>query len=556
MENNYRNNQNRTKMLDKTKVFIVMFIVTLVSSCTSKETAKIKDERPNIMIIMVDDSGYSDFGCYGGEIQTPNIDKLAETGIRFTQMHNGARCCPTRASLMTGLYPHTAGINGMGVNLEMNAATIAEVLKEDGYHTGMTGKWHLSTTKSVGSLEDQLQWLAHRTDHGPFSPLENYPCNRGFEEHWGTIWGVVDFFDPFSLVHNEEPIKDVDEDFYVTDFITQKSIDLLNEYSKDDKPFFMYVAHNAPHWPLHALPEDIAKYKDTYTDGWEKMRNDRYSRMVSMGIIDSSSYKLPQNSSGRVWDDCEKKEFEAKCMAVHAAMVDHVDQGVGDIINTLKKNGQYDNTLIFVLSDNGASYERGYVPGFDRPGFTRDSTIIDYASENPGAQTTWNYLGRAWASAANTPFRYWKKESYEGGSATPFIVHWPEKLTDKNNTINRGLAHVIDVMPTCLEIAGTQYPDSINGLKTVKLDGKSLMPLIMGETASIHDTLFWEHENGRAIRIGEWKMAALPNEPWELFHISEDHTETNDLSLNYPDKVKEMNAAWEKLYSQALNKNK
>nr|WP_321408463.1 arylsulfatase [uncultured Carboxylicivirga sp.] len=537
------------------KFSVVMLAMTLFWSCSNHKSNN-ADSRPNIMIIMVDDSGYSDFGCYGGEIQTPNIDKLAEDGIRFTQMHNGARCCPTRASLMTGLYPHTAGINGMGVNLEMNAATIAEVLNENGYHTGMTGKWHLSTTKRIGSKDDQLQWLAHRTEHGPFSPLENYPCNRGFEEHWGTIWGVVDYFDPFSLVHNEEPIKEVPEDFYVTDFITEKSIDLLNEYSKDDKPFFLYVAHNAPHWPLHALPEDIAKYRNKYSGGWEKMREERYIRMVEMGLIDSSNYSLPENSSGRDWDNCDKKEFETRCMAVHAAMVDHVDQGVGEIINTLKKNGQYENTLIMVLSDNGASYERGYVPGFDRPGFTRDSTIIDYSSENPGAQTTWNYLGKAWASAANTPFRYWKKESYEGGSATPFIIHWPQKLKVKKNTINRGLAHVIDVLPTCLEISGANYPDSINGLKTVSLDGKSLMPLITGEAQVIHDTLFWEHEKGRAIRIGEWKMSALANQPWELFHITQDFTESNNLASQYPDKVKEMEAAWEKCYHAIITNNK
>lgn len=517
-------------------------------------TESTKSDRPNILLIMLDDSGFSDLGCYGGEIQTPNIDKLAEGGIRFTQMHNCARCCPTRASLMTGLYPQTAGITGMGVNLEMNAATIAEVLKANGYHTGMTGKWHLSTTKAVADNNEQLQWLAHRADLGPFSPLENYPSNRGFEEHWGTIWGVVDYFDPFSLVHNEEPIKDVPDDFYVTDFITQKSIDLLDEYRKDDKPFFLYVAHNAPHWPLHALPEDIAKYKDTYNDGWEVLRKQRYERMLKMGLIDSATYQLPENSSGRKWEDCGDKDYESACMAVHAAMVDHVDQGVGKIIAELKKNGQYENTLIFVLSDNGASYERGYPPGFDRPGFTRDSTIIEYNSPNPGAETSWNYIGQAWASASNTPFRFWKKESYEGGSATPFIVHWPQKLAGKENTINRGLAHVIDIMPTCLELAGADYPDSVNGEKTGKLDGTSLMPLLLDETSSIHDTLFWEHEGGRAMRIGDWKISSLPNQAWELFKINEDHTETNNLAAQYPAKVKELAAAWEKQYKRVMAK--
>jgi len=518
-----------------------------LTSCANNEKAEIKKpDRPNILLIMLDDSGYSDLGCYGGEINTPNINQLAKTGIRFTQMHNCARCCPTRASLMTGLYAQAAGINGMGVNLNKNAATIAEVLKANGYHTGMTGKWHLSRTQPLKNKVEQLRWLAHRLDHGPFAPLWSYPYNRGFEEHWGVIWGVVDYYDPFSLVHNEEPIKNVPDDFYMTDFITQKSIDLLNSYSKDDKPFFLYVAEDAPHWPLMAPPEDIAKYKDTYKDGWDVLRKNRYNRMVKMGLIDSSTYQLPPNSSGRSWDECKKKDYESACMSVHAAMVDHVDQGVGKIIETLKKNGQYENTVIFVLSDNGASYERGYPPGFDRPGFTRDSTIIEYNSDHPGAETTWNYIGPAWANASNTPFRYWKKESYEGGSATPFIVHWPKKLAGMENTINRGVAHVIDVLPTCLDLAGADYPDSINGEKTQKPDGTSLMPLILGETKVLHDTLYWEHEGGRAIRIGDWKMSALPNKPWELFHITEDHTEYNDLAAQYPDKVASMNESWEK----------
>ncbi|GET23987.1 arylsulfatase [Prolixibacter sp. NT017] len=503
---------------------------------------------------MLDDSGYSDLGCYGGEIQTPNINQLASAGVRFTQMHNCARCCPTRASLLTGLYAQAAGINGMGVNLNRNAATIAEVLKDNGYHTGMAGKWHLSQTKPLPDRNEQLRWLAHRTDHGPFAPLQSYPCNRGFEDHWGVIWGVVDYYDPFSLVHNEEPIKTVPDSFYMTDFITQKSIEMLDSYKKDNKPFFLYVAEDAPHWPLMAPEKDIAKYRDTYKEGWEVLRRERYRRMVQMGLIDSTMYPLPMNSSGQSWADCKKKAYESACMSVHAAMVDHVDQGVGKIIAALKKNGQYENTIIFVLSDNGASYERGYPPGFDRPGFTRDSTIIEYNSDHPGPETTWNYIGRAWASASNTPFRYWKKESYEGGSATPFIVNWPAKLSGLAGTLNRGVAHVIDILPTCLEVAGATYPDSINGTKTPKLDGKSLMPLILGKTQVLHDTLYWEHEGGRAIRIGDWKMSALSRHSWELFNLTSDHTETHDLSAKYPEKVKEMNQAWEKwAVSEGIN---
>jgi arylsulfatase len=514
----------------------------LLAGCSSVQEKK--DERPNIILLMLDDMGYSDLGCYGGEIQTPNIDKLASQGIRFTQMHNTARCCPSRASLLTGHYPQKAGIDGMGVNLSMNTATIAEVLKENGYHTGMTGKWHLSETKPVNDPDEQLRWMAHQVDYGPFSPLKNYPCNRGFEEHWGVIWGVVNFFDPFSLVHNEEPVKEVPDDFYMTDFITKKSIDLIDSYSNDDKPFFLYVAHTAPHWPLHALPEDIEKYKNTYKEGWEVLREQRYSRMVEMGLIDEDTYPLPPNSSGRSWDDCKEKDYEAACMAVHAAMIDRVDQGVGQIIKKLKETGQYENTIIMVLSDNGASYERGYPPGFDRPKFTRDSTMIEYNSDNPGAETTWNYIGDAWASASNTPFRFWKMESYEGGTATPFIVHWPSGLKEKDNTIIRTVAHVMDIMPTCLEVSGVTFPDSINGVQALPPEGKSLVSLLKGETTSAHDTLYWEHQQGRAIRAGNWKMSALPHQEWELFNIAEDHTETNNLADKYPEKVRSLDIAW------------
>lgn len=516
----------------------------MLMSCMA--VAQPKQQRPNILLLMLDDMGYSDLGCYGGEIHTPNIDQLAAKGVRFTQMYNCARCCPTRASLLTGLYPQKAGINGMGVNLNMNAATIAEILRDNGYQTGMTGKWHLSQTRPVEPPQEQLRWMAHQVDYGNFSPLKNYPSNRGFDQHWGVIWGVVNFFDPFSLVHNEQPIKEVPKDFYMTDFITKKSLDLIDAYSKEKKPFFLYVAHTAPHWPLHALPEDIAKYKDTYREGWEVLRKKRYQRMVQLGIIDSLSYRLPENSSGMDWEACQKKDYEAACMAVHAAMIDRVDQGVGQLIRKLKETGQYENTIIFVLSDNGASYERGYPAGFDRPGFTRDSTMIQYNSDHPGAETTWNYIGQAWASALNTPFRYWKKESYEGGTSTPLIVHWPKGLGGKENTLNHGVAHVIDILPTCLKLAGAKYPDTVNGEKTISPDGKSMLPLLYGEKKSIHDTLYWEHEGGRAIRIGNLKLSSLPGKPWELYNLEKDHTELENLAQKYPEKVKQMDQAWQK----------
>lgn len=524
------------------KISLLILSPLLIAHAAEKE----KPSRPNILLILADDMGYSDLGCYGGEIRTPNIDRLAATGVRFTQMYNCARCCPSRASLLTGQYPHQVGINGMGVNLAMNAATIAEVLKENGYHTGMTGKWHLSQTKALENEPEQLRWLAHQTDHGPFSPLKNYPSNRGFEEHYGVIWGVVDYFDPFSLVHNEEPIRNIPNDFYMTDYITQKSIDLIDQFSKDQKPFFLYVAHDAPHWPLHALPEDIAKYKDKYLKGWDVLRKERYQRMIDLKLIDPETCKLLPNSSGKAWADCQEKEKESENMAVHAAMIDRMDQGIGQIIQKLKDIGQYDNTIIFFLSDNGASYERGYPAGFDRPKFTRDSTMIEYNSDHPGSETTWNYIGNSWANAVNTPFRFWKMESYEGGTCTPLIINWPKGLKMQGNTINRGVGHVIDVLPTCLKLAGANYPETINGLKTNNPDGKDLLPMILGKTKSIHDTLYWEHEGGKAIRVGDWKMSALKKSEWELFNLAKDRNESTNLAGQFPEKVQQMNASWER----------
>jgi len=528
----------------KNFLFILLAAVTLCDCSLNDKTRS--TDRPNIIIIMADDMGYSDPSCFGGEIHTPNLDMLASNGIRLTQMYNCARCCPTRASLMTGKYQHLVGMADNGLSLSPDAPTVAEILVQNGYHTGIAGKWHLSRTQPVQPRLEQLKWLAHQVDHGSFAPLETYPCNRGFEEHWGVIWGVVDYFDPFSLVHNEDPITEVPDDFYMTDFITNKSLEMIDQFDADEKPFFLYVAYTAPHWPLHALPEDIEKYRDTYTGGWEELRNNRYRRLLEMGIVDKEHYPLPENSSGKSWADCEQKQKESNHMAVHAAMVDRLDQGVGRIIRKLKEKGKLNNTFIIFFSDNGASYERGYPPGFDRVGFTRDGTEIEYDPEQPGSELTWGYIGDAWASAANTPWRYWKKESFEGGIHTPCIIHWPAGLKGKGNTFNNGFCHIMDLLPTCLELAGVKYPASFHKKNTVPPDGKSLIPLINGEISTTHDTLFWEHAGGRAVRIGNWKMASLKGESWELFDLSHDRTEVHNLATEQPARIESMNALWDK----------
>lgn len=541
--------------MNRTSVFLSAAGLVLSSCIPGCSVPEAKDLRPNILIIMADDMGFSDLGCYGGEIRTPNLDGLARNGVRFTQFHNAARCCPSRASLLTGNYPHQVGLALNGRNLSREVVTLAEVLKMNGYHTGMSGKWHLSETKGLPNHQEQLQWLAHRKDSFVFAPLETYPCNRGFDEHWGVIWGVVNYFDPFSLVHNEEAIRDVGDDFYMTDFITEKTIDLIDQFTQDEEPFFLYVAHTAPHWPLHALPEDIAKYNGVYDIGWDELRLQRYERMISLGLINRETASLAVNESGKKWEDCENQEWEANHMEVHAAMVDRMDQGVGRIIDKLRETGELDNTIIFFLSDNGASYERGYPPGFDRPGFDREGGKILYPNDSystPGPENTWGYLGNAWAGAINTPFRYWKIESYEGGICTPFIVHWPNGLKGEKNAINDGLAHIMDIFPTCLEVTKSKYPDTFCGKPLDPVEGKSIIPLLTGEKKATHEAIFWEHEGGRAFRAGDWKIVARRDCEWELFNMAIDRTETMNLANEYPEKVMELEIDW-MLHNEGVN---
>lgn len=514
-------------------------------------SAQAEDRRPNIMVIMVDDMGYSDLGCFGGEIHTPNLDGLANNGMRFTQFFNAGRSCPSRAALMTGLYAQQAGIMAMGQSLNTECVTIPEVLKTAGYHTAMTGKWHLSLTQGIGNNADQMAWLSHQNtfNNRPFAPIETYPCNRGFDEHWGTIWGVVNHFDPFSLVHNEEPIYTdaIPSDFYSTDFITDKTIDLIDDLSAKEEPFFMYVAYNAPHWPLHAKPEDIKKYDGMYDEGWDVMREKRYARMVELGLISPEQTPVSRNESGRLWENETDKEFQAANMEVHAAMIDCVDQGVGRIIQKLKETGEYDNTIIIFSSDNGASSENYGIGEFDRHDRTRDGQMVTHDSRTPGDQLSYNYLGTGWAGAINTPFRYWKAESFHGGIAAPTIVHWPAGMKSGKGSIVNEPCHFIDIMPTCIALAGAEYPSTYNGhsIKPLAAEGRSLLPLISGEGEwNGERTLFWEHENGRAVRVGNWKMTSLRNGGWQLFDLSTDYSETNNVAAEHPDKVREMKNLW------------
>lgn len=543
------------------KLYLPIFLLSIVVffSCGEK-VVKVPQAKPNIILILADDLGFSDLGSFGGEIQTPNLDWLAEKGIRFTHFFNTSRCCPTRASLLTGLYNHQAGIGQMTTDTGLDAyrghinntsVTIAEVLKSSGYETGMVGKWHVSNTVVQETPEAQLAWLNHQTEHPLFSPIEQYPTNRGFDKYFGNIWGVVDFFDPFSLVNGTEPVTKVPENYYHTDAINDTASVYIKEFVAKEKPFFLYVAHTAPHWPLHALPEDIEKYKDTYQVGWGKIREQRYQNLIELGIIDQNKAALSERWDKEfTWEENPNKDWDARAMAVHAAMVDRMDQGIGRIIATLKETGQLENTLIVFLSDNGASSEDAmrYGPGFDRPSQTRTGEPIVYPVDKdvmPGPQTTFTSIGLRWANVSNTPFQYWKMESFEGGIHTPMIAFWPEGIKDPGS-ISKQVGHVMDFMATFIEVADAEYPVGWNGINITPTSGKSLVPIFEGNERDGHGILFNEHEGGRYVRTKEWKLVTLDkNQPWRLYRISEDQTEMNDVASQHPEVVAELNSLWQ-----------
>jgi arylsulfatase len=512
-----------------------------------------RDGRPNILVILADDMGFSDLGCYGGGIDTPAIDGLAENGLRFSRFYNASRCCPTRASLLTGQYPHCVGVGRNGVTMKRNGVTIAEALQRAGYNTSMFGKWHLSVMDTLDDPEKHQAWLDHQYDPDrPFAPLDSYPVARGFDEHYGVIWGVTNFFDPFSLVDGYAPVEQVPDDYYLTDAINRRAAQAVRGYADDEDPFFMYVAHTAPHWPLHARPEDLAKYEGRYREGWDRLREERFRRQVELGLFDESTVTLPDVQDGTAeWNALseEEKTFQASKMAAHAAMVDRLDQGTGWILRALRETGQLDNTLILVLSDNGSSPElpKEWGPGLDRPSETRDGRTIHYDGfKQPGPETTFAGIGPAWASATNTPFRYWKAEQYEGGAHTPCIAHWPAGLGAEPGTFTEQTGHVIDVLPTCLDLAGVEAPDEYNGHAIRSSDGKSLLPVLRGKEREGHDRIYFEHLEGKAMLEGRWKIVTLQaeNDPWRLYDLAEDPTETRDLSSARPERTAAMVEHW------------
>ncbi|HBY59168.1 MAG TPA: arylsulfatase [Solibacterales bacterium] len=486
--------------------------------------------RPNVVVILADDMGFSDIGCYGGEIRTPHIDALSRTGVRFTQFYNTARCCPTRSSLLTGLYPHQTGVGHMVDNpkpfpgytgdLNRKCRTIAEVLKTAGYRTMISGKWHV--TPVTGSQH-------------------NWPLQRGFDEFFGTIHGAGSFFDPISLARGNAPMR-AESGFYYTDAITDHAVSSIENAAAARNPFFLYAAYTAPHWPLHALPEDIERYRGRYREGWDRLREDRHRRQIEMGIVDRRWPLSPRDPQVPAWSGAPHKDWQQRRMEVYAAMVDRLDQGVGRLADALRRTGQEQNTLVLFLADNGGCAEElgPNAKGLHVPRLTRDGRPVrtgNLPSVLPGPEDTYQSYGVPWALASNTPFRLYKHWVHEGGIATPLIASWPGRT--RPGTISHQPGHLIDIMATCVDLSGARYDAA------TPMEGTSLRPAFTGGKLKRRDALFWEHEGNRAIRDGRWKLVSRHPGAWELFDLEADRTESNNLAPRHPDRAARLAARYE-----------
>ncbi len=490
--------------------------------------AALSKEQPNIIIIMVDDMGFSDIGCYGSEIPTPHIDALAESGVKFSQFYNTGRCCPTRASLLTGLYSHQAGIGWMTTDhklpgyrgrLNDNCTTIAEVLGSAGYLTAVTGKWHVGYTDTVN------------------------PVARGFHRSLNLEMGGVHYSNQTGkmkdrkLHFNGEEISKEDPrlspPWYGSDLWTDWGIKFLDEAIEEDKPYFWYLAHVAPHFPCMAPEETIAKYRGKYLKGWDVLREERYQRQIESGLIDPSHKLAPRPGEIPAWDSLaedEKKRYD-DMMAIYAAMIEEVDKNVGKLVDALKERNEYENTLILFLTDNGGNAEAG-IKG-------------KYLGDNPGDPHSDVFIGQCWAHLNNTPFRRYKHYNHEGGTASPLIAHWPAGQKTREGWVATP-THVIDLMATCVEAGAASYPTERKGEAVVPMQGQSLLPLISGDRKFAERTLYWEHEGNAAVRAGDEKLVRVgAGGKWELYDLSKDRTELNDLAADHPDKATKLQMQFE-----------
>jgi arylsulfatase len=514
---------------------LTLSLLLVAGSMLALAQSKNSNTPPNIVVILADDLGYSDIGCYGSEIATPTLDRLAAQGTRLTRFYNAARCCPTRASLLTGLYPHQAGVGDMVDNLgtpayqgylNSNCVTIAEALKPAGYATLMSGKWHVGAAKG------------------------RQPLDRGFDRYFGLLDGAANYFEPtrpYRPQQQRSPLRvlldsadyAIGKDFYMTDAISAYADTFIRQVPQA-QPLFLYLAYTAPHWPLHAREADIAKYRGRYKAGWQAIRNARYAKQQRLGVIEKGTPLSPMyqsNEPGRMplWDtlsEAEKDTWDLR-MATYAAMVETMDRGIERVLQSLAATGRLNNTLVLFMSDNGACHEEVF----------RWSTIVHDRTGVTGTPTSFDAYGYPWANVGNTPYRLFKSYTAEGGFTSPFIAWFPGRV--KAGSILHAPAHVMDIMHTCLELAGKPYPATYKGHAITPTDGLSLWPLLTGKRWSGHDMLCWEHENSKAVWQGGWKLVQQRDEKtWQLYHLDKDRCELQPLQDKHPERVKAMQAAY------------
>ena len=509
------------------------FLGSLAGAATAGCAGETPDSRPNIVVIMADDMGFSDLGSYGGEIETPHLDALAEGGLRFRQFYNAGRCCPTRASLLTGLYPHQAGVGHMVSDLgrpayqghlNSSCVTIAEALKGAGYATLMAGKWHVG--------EQRPHW----------------PADRGFDEYFGLISGGSNYFKldgARTMALGNAPYTPPDDGtFYMTDAFSDHAARFIRERGGNSEPLLLYLAYTAPHWPLHAKPQDIAKYAGRYGAGWDALRRERFERQARTGIRAASWSLSPRDPDVPAWSEVGDKALWERRMEVYAAMVDCLDQGVGRVVRALQDTGRFDNTLILFLSDNGGCHESA-----DIPRGTPRNTWGD-PDAMPGGPDTFDGYDRPWANASNTPWRLFKSWMHEGGIASPLICHWPAGIRTPPGSVTDAPGHVIDVMATCIDLAEAKYPGGRAGRAVLPLEGRSLRPVLETGARAGHEAIFWEHQGNRAVRMGRWKLVSRRRRSthqagrWELYDLERDRSELRDLAGELPGRVAELEAAW------------
>lgn len=533
-------------------------------------------EKPNIVVILVDDMGWSNIGCYGGYVETPNLDRMAAEGLRFSQFYNAARCCPTRASIMTGLHPHQAGIGHMTVptrtvtNPETGETshkpifakedrahipyeyqgwigehipTVPEMLKPAGYSTYMVGKWHLAAQE-----------------------MDTWPIQRGFGRFYGHLAGTSDYFYPKDLYLDNELVDRGNDRFYITDAITEKAVEFLSDHdsAKDEDPFFLYLAYNAPHFPMHCMPEDYEKYRGRFKAGWDVLRNEKLERQKKMGIVPENTTLAPLPGAGTKdgnrgpavprWDSLtpEQQDHMDAIMATYAGIVDRIDQNIGKLLAHLQTAGETDNTLIFFLSDNGGEAESPPLGAFN---FERLGKYGDGWFKDPerGIDGRPSKYGKAWATLSNTPFREYKHFTFQGGIQTPLVVHWPNGIKNElKGSIIEQYGYLPDLVETCLSVAGAARPETYQGKDVPRGEGKSLADLFQGVTAPLHEEpICIEHEGNRVVRHGQWKLVAYYDEPWELYDIDHDRSESQDLAAANPEVVKRLSQAYDDFAQRA-----